>query len=135
VSRFQKSAEVFSNRVLVNEIELIIRLQALGFDIVAPEQMDFRTQIQAFAQSDIVIGPGGAGMFNCVFCRPGATIVTIESNANWVANHCALFGSLGLNYSVVFGQQLDAAKGPHSPWRLDVDGFLDHLKRTKSLSL
>ena len=135
VSRFQKSAEVFSNRVLVNEIELIIRLQELGFDIVAPEQMDFRTQIQAFAQSDIVIGPGGAGMFNCVFCRPGATIVTIESNANWVANHCALFGSLGLNYSVVFGQQLDAAKGPHSPWRLDVDGFLDHLKRTKSLSL
>jgi hypothetical protein len=134
VSRYRQSSPTFSNRVLVNEIELIIGLQRLGFAIVTPESLDFPTQIQIFSQADVVIGPGGAGMFNCVFCRPGATVITIESNAYWISNHCILFGSLDLDYAVVFGQQLDPSAGPHSAWRLDVDEFLSHLTSTKIVS-
>jgi capsular polysaccharide biosynthesis protein len=134
ISRLQHNATSFSNRVLVNEIELILRLSALGFRIVSPETLSFPEQIRLFAEARVVIGPGGAAMFNCVFCRPGAAVVTIESNANWVTNHCHLFGSLGLNYAIAFGEPLDPAGGPHAPWRLDVDAFISHIRPNLGLS-
>lgn len=31
-----------------------------------------------FHEADVVVGPGGAGMFNTVFCRPGTKVVSIE---------------------------------------------------------
>lgn len=108
-------------RELQNEEELINALQVRGFAIVEPELLEFEHQVSLFASARVVVGLGGAGMFNCIFCRPGATIVNIESSTVFAFNHANLFSSLDLKYSFLFGiQDVDDPAPVHKRWFLDV---------------
>ena len=64
---------------MLNEEELIARLRPLGFDIIEPQSLTATEQIAAFASADLVVGPSGSGMFNAVFCRPGAKLIDMKS--------------------------------------------------------
>ena len=115
-------------RTLMNEAELIAAVSAAGFTVIEPETLSFPEQVAAFAGADTVVGLGGAGMFNTVFCRPGTPVMSIESSAGWADSHGCLFASRGLPYAVVFGAQ-EAGDGPHRPWRAPVGGVLEAIGR------
>lgn len=68
-----------SNRSFNNEKDLEENLCQLGFKILSLEQMDFNEQINAFANSDIVVAPHGAGLANLVWCGPGTKVIEIFS--------------------------------------------------------
>lgn len=113
-----------SYRPLLNEEEVISMVRQLGFDVVEPELLSFPEQIRLFHDASVVVGLGGAGMFNAVFCRPGTKVVTIESSSNWVHGHTNLFHSLGLEYGVCFGREdLSDPRASHRRWSIDVDGL------------
>jgi len=109
-------------RRLVNERELAQKLIALGFTVVQPETLAFPEQVRAFSGARVIVGLGGAGMFNAVFARPGTRIVAIESSMNWVNSHVNLFGSCGLKCGVIIGKQdLNDSEPVHKRWLIDVE--------------
>jgi capsular polysaccharide biosynthesis protein len=126
LSRTQKS----SYRALLNEQQLIHRLVGLGFLIVDPDSLPFEAQISVFRHAKVVVGLGGAGLFNAVFCMPGTIIVTIESSNIFVDSHTNLFSSMGLRYGVIFGSEdLSDERTVHRRWTIDVDRAIDSIKK------
>jgi capsular polysaccharide biosynthesis protein len=126
VSRLTASRSGY--RMMVEEAELIRRLVPLGFVVVEPERLSFAEQISVFHHADVIVGPGGAGMFNAVFARPGSTIVTIEGSPQWVHSHANLFASCGLRYGVILGRADETDAQPvHKRWHIDVDRVIDTL--------
>ncbi|WP_151720968.1 glycosyltransferase family 61 protein [Gemmobacter serpentinus] len=115
-----------SYRGLMNEEELIAGLRGLDFEIIDPETLPFAEQIRLMRAADVVVGLGGAGMFNAVFCRPGTKLVDIESGMVFADAHCNLFASMGLDYAVIFGEEDASDPRPSQKrWRLDIPRALE----------
>ncbi len=64
-------------RHVLNETAVRERVQARGFELLAPEQLSFAEQIQVMTEASIVLGPHGGGMSNTVFCAPGTQVAEI----------------------------------------------------------
>lgn len=93
-----------ATRVMLNEEELITRLQAMGFEVIEPENMSVRDQIIAFSSASIVIGPSGSGLFNTMFCHPGTKIIDIQSEPHWIYSYTGMYSSLKLEYGIFVGK-------------------------------
>ena len=120
ISRLGRSA-AGALRGLLNEAELAGALEKIGFTVIEPERLAFEDQAALFASANVIVGLGGAGMFNTVFSRPGTKVVTIEASTAFVANHGNIFKALGLEYGVIFGQRLPGdTNWPHHRWTVDV---------------
>jgi capsular polysaccharide biosynthesis protein len=103
-------------------------LRQLDFEIIEPEDMSFEAQVAIFRGADIVVGLGGAGMFNTIFCKPGARVVTIESGVVFVNSHTNLFGSLGLDYGVILGEEDSSDPRPvQKRWTLNVPAAIKQI--------
>ena len=101
------------------------RLRQRGFTIIQPERLEFPEQVRAFSGARVIVGLGGAGMFNAVFARPGTRLVTIESSMSWVASHVNMFASLGLSCGVILGKQDMSDPEPvHKRWQLDIEAAM-----------
>ena len=117
-------------RPLLNEHDLIDAMERLGLTIVEPELLTFSQQVALFYGAHLVVGLGGAGLFNVVFCRRGARVVTIESSTAFIENHATLFASLELEYGVIFGRRdLTDTSEVHYRWTVDVDAVVDQVQK------
>jgi capsular polysaccharide biosynthesis protein len=120
VSRANRTLQAPGYRRLVNEEALIATLTALGFAVVEPELLAFEEQVATFSNADVVVGLGGAGMYNVLFCQPGTKVITIESSAYFIPGYSRLFAATGLHYGVIFGEQDATDPAPiHKRWRID----------------
>ena len=54
-----------------NQDDILEVARAKGFEIVRPEKISFREQVQMMHNADFVAGPTGAACANTVFMRPG----------------------------------------------------------------
>lgn len=113
VSRLSMQPLRQGGRVMRNEAAIVDRLRAQGVAIIEPQRLSAAEQIATFAAADLVIGPSGAGMFNVVFCRPGTTVLDIESEPHWIAPHANLFASAGLRYGFLEGSAEDRVWSRH----------------------
>jgi capsular polysaccharide biosynthesis protein len=117
-------------RRLINEDELIGALAGLGFAAVDPQLLPAAAQVHGFAGAEAVVGLGGAGMFNTVFCRQGTKVLDIESSSRFALAHAGLFASAGLDYGMIVGEQDATDPQPtHKRWRLDVATAMPHIAR------
>lgn len=118
-----------SGRTCLNEQALEDELQALGIEIIHPDQLNVRQQITAFANASLIIGCSGAGMFNAVFAPREAVVIEIESSSNWSYAHTSLFSSLGLRHGFVWGLPMSGhGSGPHVPFEVDVAAVCSRVK-------
>jgi capsular polysaccharide biosynthesis protein len=125
VSRLGLNAAGWSRRIMVNEAELISRLSATGFDIVEPEGLSVREQIETFSSASIVVGPSGSGLFNAVFCHPGTWMIDIQSEPQWIYSYTGMYASLGLNYGIFVGKADPGDTAPvHRRWSVNIDALL-----------
>jgi hypothetical protein len=110
-----------NTRRFVNEMELIEELEKRGFMIVQPERHDLLDQFRIFASAKMIVGPSGAGMFNCIFSPEGTTIIDIEAFPYWLNSHASLFASLGHRYGILIGEADLSDPAPvHKRWTLNV---------------
>jgi capsular polysaccharide biosynthesis protein len=129
ISRLTRTERDGGYRGLLNERELIAALQSLRFEIFEPEYMRFEDQVALFHGADIVVGLGGAGMFNAIFCKPGAHVVTIESGVGFVHEHTNIFGSMGLDYGVILGDEDPTDPRPYQRrWTLNVAAAMERIR-------
>jgi len=68
-----------SQRRMVNETQLYEALAPLGFDRVAPHELDFADQIHCLSRAQIVIGQFGAALWNAAFSPRGARLIEIAT--------------------------------------------------------
>lgn len=119
-------------RGLANEEELAAALEKIGFRTVEPELLPFPAQVDLFRNASAVVGLGGAGMFNTLFCREGTKVVDIEGGLKFLDSHCNIFSSCKLDYAVILGEEdPDDPRPVQKRWTIDlaasmaaIDGFL-----------
>ena len=129
VSRLAVSAARPNGGVMLNEEELVGRLQDLGFDVVEPERLSAAEQISQFAGADLVVGPSGSGMFNSVLCREGTKLIDIESEPHWIYPHTCLFASAGLRYGIFEGLAANRDWSVHHrPFTVNIEALLRRIE-------
>jgi capsular polysaccharide biosynthesis protein len=114
-----------ASRIMVNEGELITRLEAMGFDIIEPENLSVRDQILAFSSASIVVGPSGSGLFNTMFCHPGTKVIDLQSEPQWIYSYTGMYSSLKLEYGIFVGKADPADTKPvHRQWAVNIDALI-----------
>ena len=59
-----------------NQSELMEISQRYGFEVVYPEKMTFREQVQLYLESSFIVGASGAAFANILFCQPNTQSLT-----------------------------------------------------------
>ena len=113
----------------MNESDLIAALVRMGFCVIEPENLTKENCFGIFAAAKVIVGPSGAGLFNCIFSAPGTTtVVDIECAPDCIPGHSSLFSNLRLEYHVYIAEAL-TAHSCHPPFVLDVDKFITFLQK------
>jgi hypothetical protein len=81
-----------------NQDEAIAVAREFGFEPVYAEDLTLAEKIRLFHEAEIVIGPGGSGMANVLFCQPGATVfywwpLPLKPSDNFDANLALVAGA------------------------------------------
>ncbi len=133
ISRLTTSRRNPDYRVLQNEVELIDALKGLNFDVVEPETLSFEEQVAVFGGARSIVCLGGAAIYNAVFCREDARVVSLESSDAFLNPHTNLLSSLGLRYGVIVGIQDATDQRPvHRRWTVDVARIIETVERFTS---
>lgn len=91
------------HRRLLNESEVMDRLQALDFQLVELETLSVAEQISLFAHAKVIIAPHGGGLTNLIFCTPGTTVIELFSK-NYIRHYYwQVSQQLGLNHYYAVG--------------------------------
>ena len=89
-------------RRVINEPAVLSRLEAAGFESVSGHAIDFRTEVETFANADVIIGVHGAGLANLIFARPGTKVIEILDPLHAIPSYYNLSIRLGHHYSYMF---------------------------------
>jgi capsular polysaccharide biosynthesis protein len=97
-----------SMRRIVNEADLVARLEALGFKAISASSMSMPEQIAAFRRARVVVGAHGAGLTNILFCRPETKIMEIfpEGGVHGSAFH-RISSHLEFPYYYIVGESIE----------------------------
>lgn len=87
-----------SRRKLVNETDLIEALENLGFSCFVPGELSVYEQVKVAAESEVIVGPHGAGMTNVLFASPGTKVLEIGRDSYRNAANVTLGMSSGVSY-------------------------------------
>lgn len=105
--KFSDGFQYNASRTIINKDEVEIVMDYYGFDIIDIEKLSFFDQIEIFSNAVVVVGPLGAAMANCIFCRPGASVIGLAAYYDGAdySYHARMMASFGHRYYVVLGAQ------------------------------
>lgn len=102
-----------AQRPVINESELIARLERRGFQIVTPEILSFVEQIALFRDARIVVAAHGAGLANLAFANKIGILELFS--ADYARADC--YFTLARQAGFFYDCWLDARTvGPDKPW-------------------
>ena len=114
-----------SARKIVNEAEILPILKDYNFEVILCEDMSFAEQIKVFSGAEVVLGSHGAGIYNQIFCNPGAIIIEIYNKQYWHHSSRIISSLMGHSHWHIFGDNVSK----------DWQTWVDPLKLKKILSL
>lgn len=79
-NRLYLSRKSVVHRKLLNEREIEELFKKYQFQVITPETGSFREQLDLFSSAEIIGGPEGAAMTNCVFAPSDAIIISITND-------------------------------------------------------
>jgi capsular polysaccharide biosynthesis protein len=125
LSRLERTKRFGPYRSLLEENELIEGLESRDFVTLNLEFMNPLEQLRALASAEVVVGLGGAGMFNTVYCHAGTRVLDIESTPLFLEAHTNIFSSALLEYGVMIGQEDPTdERSDHRRWHVEVGRVL-----------
>lgn len=103
-------------RVVLNADEVEKLLVDQGFEVVEPEKLTFKQQVEVFSQAAIVVGSTGAAMANLLFCPSGTRIVIMisyfaETSYGYWQN---MANAVGNEVTYALGEIIGTPKSIHS---------------------
>ena len=99
-------------RRIANENEISAELRRRDFEVIEPEKLSWRQQVDLFAGATLIVAAHSAALSNIVFCRPGTHIVEITTRAGYRDCFWRLAGVAGLAYQVLEAQPTRASARP-----------------------
>jgi len=104
-ARFVVSRGKTRSRRVVNEAELLVRLEPLGFRAIYLEDLSLAEQITLFAQAEAIVASTGAGLVNLIHARPGVPVAILmpEECPDLVCRDIASFA--GLRCAIFYAQR------------------------------
>ena len=117
-----------ATRTMLNEEELITRLEGMGFETIEPETMTVQDQIMAFSSASMIVGPSGSGLFNVMFCHPGTKVIDIQSEHHWIYSYTGMYASLKLEYGIFIGRpDTEDTKPVHRRFTVNIDALCERI--------
>jgi hypothetical protein len=104
-----------ASRRISNENELLPILREYGFEVINCEDYKLADQIRIFSEANVVAGAHGAGIFNQIFCNPGATVIEIFNRQRWEHAPRKISSLLKHRHWHIFGENVDR------DWNTQVD--------------
>jgi capsular polysaccharide biosynthesis protein len=90
-------------RGIINEEEIFSILSDYGFERLFCEDLSFVEQVKIFAETSVIVGPHGAGMYNQVFCNSNTIIIEIYNREYWNQSTRTISSLLGNLHWHIFG--------------------------------
>jgi len=118
-----------TRRRMLNEPELIGRLQALGVKPVLMSQLSGPDQLGAVYNADMVIAPHGGALLNLIAARKGTRVIELFTPERGTLAFAGIALALGLNYDFQFGQPDQTPQEHDQPWRADIEAICAMLAR------
>jgi len=120
-TRFVISRAKTRSRRVVNETELLARLEPHGFRAVCLEDLSLVEQITLFTRAEAIVASTGAGLVNLIHCRPGTPVAILmpEECPDLVCQDIAAFAQL--RCALFFAQR----HPPGTPDKIGCDITLD----------
>jgi capsular polysaccharide biosynthesis protein len=94
-------------RQLVNEAEVEELFSSHGFHIIHPQELSLSDQINYFRNANIIAGPSGSAMYNCVFQKKSGKKLILTSDTFFKLNDIFINTSTKGQLSYFFGQTID----------------------------
>ena len=120
-------------RQLRNEDQLWPKLEALGFQRVFMEDLDFPEQVRLMQQSAILLAPHGAGLTNMVFCPEGTDVIELADPSYPNPNFYALASAMGHRYWLLDAQATGTGHALEKDLTADLDATMNVVERILKL--
>ena len=118
-------------RKIVNEEELVKRLNDFGFQTIYAEEHSFEEQVRICSRARYIVSSHGAGLTNILFMNEGGSVLELRHHKDRVTNcYFALSSALNLNY---FYQACEPENPDIDPHRADL--LVDLVELEQNLSL
>jgi capsular polysaccharide biosynthesis protein len=101
--RIYISRDKAKTRHVLNEREIVLALEARGFERVLLEDLPFLEQVRLLNEASFVVAPHTTGLTNLVFCRPGTSVIEIFAPRYVTVCWWALANEVDLDYGYVLG--------------------------------
>lgn len=113
-------------RNIENENELEeLSSSRYGFEVIYPESIPFADQLAVYSESTCLAGFAGSNMHNCIFARPGATVICIQDTRSTpIIQNQKLSDALMENRTIGITSRLDGSRVDISGIRAQLDEVL-----------
>ena len=105
-----------AHRRLTNEGEAVALLQRYGFEVVFPETLSIREQIDLFASTEMMVIPIGGASASSLFLQEGAAVVELSNPTVFTYQYELTSAHQGVHFHRITGE-LEA----NNTGRLDID--------------
>jgi hypothetical protein len=92
-------------RRIVNEQELIPILKQRGYEIIFPEKLSLREQINTFSKAKVIVAPHGAGQTNLAFTPDNIKLIELFSPDYINVCYWAISNEKNIKYSYLKGKE------------------------------
>lgn len=115
-----------ATRRFINQAEVERLFRARGFEIVVPESLSVRRQIELFSQAKVIAGPTGAAIANLVFAPRGCQVLVLAAfNRHWPFHYWSnMAHAAGHRLHYLFGRATGQSPHPAHP-----DMYFDDVSR------
>ena len=116
-------------RVMLNEDRIASQMSAIGFEVLELNNMAEADIVRKFSSAKMIIGPLGAGLYNCIFSPPGCTVVALCA-PNYIRSFLGQCAALrGVQRAYCFGPDFlsyeTEHRGGHNDFVIDEDAVLE----------
>jgi capsular polysaccharide biosynthesis protein len=111
-ARIYVSRNRSDHRRVANEREVMDALAPLGFVKITAETMSMQQKAEVFAGAEVVVAPHGSTFANFAFCRPGTTVVEIQSPRMLQICGITVGGIRQLRYGLLLSEGVDRSAHP-----------------------
>jgi capsular polysaccharide biosynthesis protein len=87
-----------TNKRLVNYINVEKIFRKFGYEVIYPETMTFKEQLEIFSQAEYIAGVSGAGLTNILFLNENAKVICIIPKEIELTCYSNIAGILGQEY-------------------------------------
>lgn len=106
-------------RSMENEEAILAALKPFGVEVVQPEKLSLRRQIELFAEAAAIVGPQGAGIQNALWAPRGCAMLELVNTRFFSGVYWTLAESLGHRYGLVAGKSAPGEDPVHANYSCD----------------